>query len=121
MSDTDYTPEICSVKPLEAYMSTDLNNKNRTYADIAERILHFFGYPAVSVSDLHRNQIYDAISMAVERFYKHAGVVKEYLVLDSRLYERNHGIPIDKLCTISGVLSRPDDVATRRTAERGPE
>jgi hypothetical protein len=121
MSDTDYTPEICSVKPLEAYMSTDLNNKNRTYADIAERILHFFGYPAVSVSDLHRNQIYDAISMAVERFYKHAGVVKECLVLDSRLYERNHGIPIDKLCTISGVLSRPDDVATRRTAERGPE
>jgi hypothetical protein len=121
MSDTVYTPEICDVKPLEAYMSTDLNNKNKTYADIAERILHFFGYPAVSVSDLHRNQIYDAISMAVERFYKHAGVVKEYLILDSRLYEQNHGIPIDKLCTISGVLSRPDDYATKRSAERGPE
>lgn len=121
MSDTDYTPEICNVKPLEAYMSTDLNNKNKTYDDISERILHFFGYPAVSVSDLHRNQIYDAISMAVERFYKHAGVVKEYLILDSRLYEQNHGIPIDKLCTISGVLSRPDDYATKRSAERGPE
>ena len=121
MSDTDYTPEICDVKPLEAYMSTDLNNKNRTYDDISERILHFFGYPAVSVSDLHRNQIYDAISMAVERFYKHAGVVKEYLILDSRLYEQNHGIPIDKLCTISGILSRPDDYATKRSAERGPE
>ena len=121
MSDTDYTPEICNVKPLEAYMSTDLNNKNRTYDDLSERILHFFGYPAVSVSDLHRNQIYDAISMAVERFYKHAGVVKEYLILDSRLYEQNHGIPIDKLCTISGILSRPDDYATKRSAERGPE
>lgn len=121
MSDTDYTPEICEAKPLEVYMSTDLNNKNKTYDDITERILHFFGYPAVSVSDLHRNQIYDAISMAVERFYKHAGVVKEYLVLDSRLYERNHGIPIDKLCTISGILSRPDDYATKRTSERGPE
>lgn len=121
MSDTDYTPEICDVKPLEAYMSTDLNNKNKTYDDISERILHFFGYPAVSVSDLHRNQIYDAISMAVERFYKHAGVVKEYLILDSRLYEQNHGVPIDKLCTISGVLSRPDDNATKRSAQRGPE
>lgn len=121
MSDTDYTPEICDVKPLEAYMSTDLNNKNKTYDDIAERILHFFGYPAVSVSDLHRNQIYDAISMAVERFYKHAGVVKECLILDSRLYEQNHGIPIDKLCTISGIISRPDDYATKRSAERGPE
>lgn len=121
MSDTDYTPEICNMKPLEAFMSTDLNNKNKTYDDIAERILHFFGYPAVSVSDLHRDQIYDAISMAVERFYKHAGVVKEYLILDSRLYEQNHGIPIDKLCTISGVLSRPDDYATKRSAERGPE
>ena len=121
MSDTDYTPEICNMKPLEAYMSTDLNNKNRTYDDISERILHFFGYPAVSVSDLHRNQIYDAISMAVERFYKHAGVVKEYLILDSRLYEQNHGIPIDKLCTISGIISRPDDYATKRSAQRGPE
>ena len=121
MSDTDYMPEVCNVKPLEAYMSTDLNNKNKTYDDISERILHFFGYPAVSVSDLHRNQIYDAISMAVERFYKHAGVVKEYLILDSRLYEQNHGIPIDKLCTISGILSRPDDYATKRSAERGPE
>ena len=121
MSDTDYTPEICNVKPLEAYMSTDLNNKNKTYDDISERILHFFGYPAVSVSDLHRNQIYDAISMAVERFYKHAGVVKECLILDSRLYEQNHGIPIDKLCTISGIISRPDDYATKRSAERGPE
>ena len=121
MSENEYTPEICNVKPLEAYMSTDLNNKNRTYDDISERILHFFGYPAVSVSDLHRDQIYDAISMAVERFYKHAGVVKEYLILDSRLYEQNHGIPIDKLCTISGILSRPDDYATKRSAERGPE
>ena len=121
MSDTDYTPEICNLKPLEAFMSTDLNNKNKTYDDISERILHFFGYPAVSVSDLHRDQIYDAISMAVERFYKHAGVVKEYLILDSRLYEQNHGIPIDKLCTISGILSRPDDYATKRSAERGPE
>ena len=121
MSDTDYMPEICNVKPLEVYMSTDLNNKNRTYDDISERILHFFGYPAVSVSDLHRNQIYDAISMAVERFYKHAGVIKEYLILDSRLYEQNHGIPIDKLCTISGILSRPDDYATKRSAERGSE
>lgn len=121
MSDADYTPEICNMKPLEAFMSTDLNNKNKTYDDIAERILHFFGYPAVSVSDLHRDQIYDAISMAVERFYKHAGVVKEYLILDSRLYEQNHGIPIDKLCTISGILSRPDDYATKRTADRGPE
>ena len=121
MSDTDYTPEICNMKPLEAFMSTDLNNKNKTYDDISERILHFFGYPAVSVSDLHRNQIYDAISMAVERFYKHAGVVKEYLILDSRLYEQNHGIPIDKLCTISGIISRPDDYATKRSAERGPE
>ena len=121
MSENEYTPEICNVKPLEAYMSTDLNNKNKTYDDISERILHFFGYPAVSVSDLHRDQIYDAISMAVERFYKHAGVVKEYLILDSRLYEQNHGIPIDKLCTISGILSRPDDYATKRSAERGPE
>lgn len=121
MSDTDYIPEICNMKPLEAFMSTDLNNKNKTYEDISERILHFFGYPAVSVSDLHRNQIYDAISMAVERFYKHAGVVKEYLILDSRLYEQNHGVPIDKLCTISGILSRPDDYATHRSAQRGPE
>lgn len=121
MAEDEYIPEICEVKPLEAYMSTDLNNKIKTYDDLSERILHFFGYPAVSVSDLHRDQIYDAISMAVERFYKHAGVVKEYLILDSRLYEYNHGIPIDKICTISGILSRPEDYATHKTSQRGPE
>lgn len=116
-----YTPEICEVKPLEVYMSTDLNNKNRTYDDIAERILHFFGYPSVAVSDLHRNQIYDAISIAVERFTRWAGTTRQYLILDSRLYQRNKGIAIDKLCTISGLMERPTDYSTTRSLERGPQ
>lgn len=118
---TDYIPEICETQPLEVFMSTDLNNKIKTYDDLSERLLHFFGYPAVSVSDLHRDQLWDAITIACERFYKHAGVVKEYLIVDSRLYQRNKGIPIDKLCTLSGIMQRPTDRATHATSKRGPE
>lgn len=47
--------EACIVHPVSAYMSTNLNNKNKTYKDVADRILHHLGYPAVSITDIHRD------------------------------------------------------------------
>ena len=85
MTESVPTPEICNVKPVQFYMSTNLNNKIKTYEDLSERILNMLGYPAVSISDIHANQIHQAISMAVERFTRYAGFTKEYLIFDSRL------------------------------------
>lgn len=67
------------------------------------RILMFFGYPAVSVSDIHRDQIFECISIACEMFTKYAGYTSEYLVFDSKIYERDKGVRIDQLYTIASM------------------
>ena len=115
------TPEICNVKPVEFYMSTNLNNKIKTYDDLSERILNMLGYPAVSISDIHANQIHQAISMAVERFTRYAGFTKEYLIFDSKLYEPNKGVPIDKLFTVASLWESKDNPSISRVTSRGPE
>ena len=121
MSDEVFTPEICNVKPVEFYMSTNLNNKIKSYEDLTERILNMLGYPAVSISDIHANQIHQAISMAVERFTRYAGFTKEYLIFDSRLYEPNKGVPIDKLFTVASIWDGKDSPSISRALSRGPE
>lgn len=94
------TTEVCEVKPLQAFLSTNLNNKNKTFNDITNRILRQLGFPSNTV-ELHRDQIYDAISIAIEFFTKYAGYTEEVLVFDSNIYDRNRGIRIDKMCTIA--------------------
>lgn len=121
MTESVPTPEICNVKPVQFYMSTNLNNKIKTYEDLSERILNMLGYPAVSISDIHANQIHQAISMAVERFTRYAGFTKEYLIFDSRLYEPNKGVPIDKLFTVASLWDSKDSPSISRVTSRGPE
>ena len=95
--------DVCSVKPVEAFMSTNLNNKTKTFDDMSERILHMLGYPAVSITDIHRDQIYEAISIACEMYTRYAGYTLENLIFDSNIYEPNKGIRLDQLYTISAV------------------
>lgn len=92
--------DVCEVQPLKAFLSTNLNNKNKTFDDVANRIMRNLGWPAMSV-ELHRDQVYDAIAFAIELFTRYAGYEENYLVFDSKLYERDKGIRIDKLCTIA--------------------
>lgn len=92
--------EICEVKPVQAFLSTDLNNKNKTFDDVANKIMRFLGWPVVSI-ELHRDQVYEAISLAVEFFMRYSGYDREVLVFDSNIYERDRGLRIDKLCTIA--------------------
>lgn len=92
--------EICEVKPVQAFLSTDLNNKNKTFDDVANKIMRFLGWPVVSI-ELHRDQVYEAIALAVEFFMRYSGYDREVLVFDSKIYERDKGLRIDKLCTIA--------------------
>lgn len=94
--------EVCEVKPVEAFLSTNLNNRNKTFDDLANKIMYQLGYPTITV-ELQRNQVYSAIQNAIEFFTKYAGYTEEYLVFDSRLYERDRGIRIDKLCTLASM------------------
>lgn len=92
--------DMCTVKPVTAFLSTNLNNRNKTFIDIQNRILRQLGHPMINV-ELHRDQIFDAISIAIEFFTKYAGYTEEFLVLDSRIYEHDKGVRLDKICTIA--------------------
>lgn len=114
-------PAICEVTPVQAFMSTNLNNKIKTYKDVADRILHHLGFPAVSIVDVHRDQVYDAIAEACERYTRYAGYTKEYMVIDSRLYIPNVGIKIDDLYTIASVEAVAKQRGNQAFLDRGPD
>ena len=95
--------DVCKVTPIDAYMSTSLNSKITSFDKLATRILNFLGYPAVSVPDLHRDQIYEAIAVACELYTKYAGYERQNLVFHSNMYEPSKGVRIDQLCTIASL------------------
>lgn len=101
--DEENLPEVCKITPTDYYMSTNLNNKHTSFEKVGTSILNRLGFPAVSVPDLHRDMLYEAISEACEFFTKYAGFREEYLVIDSRLYEPNKGIRLDKLFSVASV------------------
>lgn len=113
--------DICKITPIQAYMSTNLNSKIKCYEDIATRILNMLGYPSVGVTDLHRDQIFEAISIAVETYMQYCGYTDELLVFDSLLYEENKGIRIDQLYTIASLEATHDKGGIQKAINRGPD
>lgn len=111
-------PEVCKITPVQAYMSTNINNKTSTYEDLALKILNFLGYPAVGVTDIHRDQIYEAISTAIELYTRYAGWETQYIATDSRIYEPGVGIRLDHLFTIASMESLHDKGAHPNTFKR---
>lgn len=90
----------CSITPISAFQSTNLNSKIATFDRLGDRILRSLGYPLVTI-EIHKDQLYENISIAIEMFTKYAGYTKEYLVFDSKLYTHDIGIPLDKLYTLA--------------------
>ena len=119
-SDED-TPDVCKITPLEAYMSSNLNNKIKSYEDLTTRILNMLGYPATSVTDVHIDQIHEAISMAVEMFTRYAGYTQEIIVFDSRLYKPNVGIHLGKLYTVASLEEAHKHWGNHIWLDRGPD
>jgi hypothetical protein len=90
----------CEVLPVSAFQSTNLNNKLETYGDLADRIKRSLGYPLITL-EIHQDQLFQNIQIAIEYFSKFAGYTKEFLVFDSQLYEKNKGIRLDHLFTLA--------------------
>ena len=84
--------------------STYLANTVNTYQRLADRITYSLGYPIVNL-ELHGNQIFTNIALAVEMFSKYAGYTQEHLVVDSSKYTRGKGLDISKLLTITSELT----------------
>lgn len=90
----------CEVLPVSAFQSTNLNNKLETYGDLAERIKRSLGYPLITL-EVHSDQLFQNIQIAIEYFSKFAGYTKEFLIFDSTIYQKNRGIRLDQLFTIA--------------------
>jgi len=90
----------CLITPISAFQSTNLNSKIDSYSRLADRIVRAIGAPLVSV-EAHQDQIFENISLACEMFSKYAGYTREYLILDSSLYEKGRGIRLDYLYTLA--------------------
>lgn len=90
----------CTISPISAFQSTNLNSKITSFDRLGDRILRSLGYPLVTI-EIHKDQLYENISIAIEMFTKFAGYTKENLIFDSDLYIPNVGLPIDKLFTLA--------------------
>jgi hypothetical protein len=89
----------CEIAPISGFQSTNLNSRIDNFNRLSDRILRTLGYPFINV-EIHRDQLYENISIAVEFFSKFAGYTKEYLIFDSNLYKKDYGIKIDDLFTL---------------------
>lgn len=90
----------CSITPISAFQTTNLNSRINTFNRLADRIVRALGAPLVQV-ELHQDQIFENISISVEMYTKFAGYTEEFLVFDSNLYERNKGLRLDYLFTLA--------------------
>lgn len=76
--------------------STNANSIITSYDALAQRIRRQMGEPLVNV-EIANEQIYDNIATAMEFFTKYAGYTEEFLVFDSKLYQKGKGIKVDTL------------------------
>lgn len=94
------TVPACEISPVSAFQSTNLNSKIETFGDLGDRIKRSLGYPLITL-EIHQDQLFQNIQIAAEYFTKFAGYTKEYLIFDSRLYDKNRGIRLDELFTLA--------------------
>ena len=92
----------CELKPISAFLSTNINTKQDSYDALTDRILYSLGAPMVNV-ELFRDQIYANIQLACEFFTKYAGMTEEYLVFNSDLYDKHVGVRLDTLFTLRNI------------------
>ena len=90
----------CTIKPLSAFLSTNLNNKIKTYDNLGDRIKRSLGYPLISL-EIHTDQLRQNIQIAVEYYTKFAGYTREFMIFDSNMYETNKGVRLDLLYTLA--------------------
>ena len=107
----------CEITPVSAFQSTNLSSKIDCFGRLADRIVRMLGAPIVTI-EAHQDQIFEAIAISCEMFTKYAGYTREYLVFDSKLYERQKGLRLDHLYTLANpnlsLLERAEHKTTSR-------
>jgi|14BtaG_2_1085337.scaffolds.fasta_scaffold01982_4 hypothetical protein len=106
----------CDITPISAFQSTNLNSKIDNFNRLSDRVLRSLGYPFVNV-EIHRDTLYENISIACEMFAKFAGYTQEYLIFDSDLYIKNQGIRLDHLFSLQGSDTLAEQVEFKNTSK----
>lgn len=107
----------CSTSlPVSAFYSTNLNSVVDSYTRLGQRICRALGAPMINL-EIHQDQLNEFISMALELYTRYAGYTREFLIFDSKLYEKNKGIRMDVLFSISrdfnsrlSIKNVPEDI-----------
>jgi hypothetical protein len=86
--------------PVSAFYSTNLSTVVNSYTRLGERISRTLGAPMVNI-EIHQDQLNEFIGIACEMFSKWAGYTREYLIFNSDLYEKDKGIRLDVLFSMS--------------------
>jgi len=104
----------CDISPISGFQSTNLNNRIDSFSRLGDRVLRTLGYPFINV-EVHKDQLFENISIAVEYFTKFAGYTKEYLIFDSAMYKKDYGIKLDELFSLqnSNTFKEQKDLQTR--------
>jgi hypothetical protein len=71
-----------------------------SYERVGQRICRTLGAPMINL-EIHEDQLNEFMSIAAEMFTKYAGYTREYLVFDSDLYEKDKGIRLDVLFSLT--------------------
>lgn len=94
--------------PLSSYNSTYLNNRIKSTEQLAESIIMSLGGTVINI-EVTCDQLYAFIARAVERYVKHVGYTREYLIFRSDLYEPGWGVNLSKLFAISSEMQQNPD------------
>jgi hypothetical protein len=101
---------LCEIAPISGFQGTNLNSRVDTFNRLSDRILRSLGYPFTNV-EIHRDNLYENINIAIEYFTKFAGYTKEYLIFDSNLYQKDYGMKLDDLFTLQNSDTFKDQKA----------
>jgi hypothetical protein len=94
----------CDITPISAFQSTNISSRISSFNRLSDRILRSLGYPFINV-EIHRDQLYENISIAAEMFTKFAGYTNEFLIFNSDLYIKDYGLRLDTLFTAKATDS----------------
>lgn len=86
--------------PVSSFYSSNLNSIMDSYDRVGQRICRTLGAPMINL-EIHEDQLNEFLSIAAEMFTKYAGYTREYLVFDSDLYEKDKGIRLDVLFSLT--------------------
>jgi len=96
---------VCSdVEPVSSFYSTNLQSKIESYERLGQRVCRALGAPLINL-EVHADQLNEFISIACEMFTKFAGYTQEYLIFDSKLYEKGAGLRLDVLFSLTKDFS----------------